>query len=478
MYLFDHIPEQLFQLLASPNKSIYIQAMMTLYKAFQSDWSIKRSDLVIMLVDDLDDMFNQYVFSEDESEKDMTDKTSSSYAHFLLRRLKEYGWIEIEYADDSFNEMISIPDYSFKIIQVLYEIASDAKDSEYNRYVYSTYSVLKTSSELKQEYMMAVNSAYNQTIELLQKLKMLLNNIKRYHRQLSAHKDMNQILIEHFDDFKATLSDKIYYPIKTFDSVHRYKNPILNYVKNWLYDEDVVESMSSEVWMRERQKKNNNEQKVREEAKEDAVMKMVKIIDIYENMDGLLKVIDKKNSDYTRATLDRIEFLLNTDRSVKGKVREIIKALHQDTTPLWHQRINDCIAISTQDILDEKSLYVPRNKKTAINKQREKMRTDIDRDKILKEAIDFKNYVHNAYSQEKIYQYMLDLMGEVETIEAKDIPISNDHEFISTMLGVMSSDDQNSKYTVRFKKEELKKKGYTIPDFRVKKNRSRGKSND
>jgi flagellar biosynthesis chaperone FliJ len=311
--------------------------------------------------------------------------------------------------------------------------------------------VLKLSGEEESDYQTAINSAYEQTRNLFDKLKMLHNNIRRYHRQLADHTDMNQILTEHFYEFKENLADKIYYPIKTFDSVHRFKTPILTLLKDWLYSDQIMESLGEEVWIRERKKRSLTKKSIKEESVEDAKKKIVKIIDVYENMDQLLKEIDKKNTEYTKATLDRMDFLLNTDRSVIGKVRELIKVLSADTTGHWNRKITDAMDISTQVIVDEASLYTSRNVRIKRDTKREKERNVIDKDQILSETTAFKHSVQEAFSKKRVQQYMLDLLDVAEKIEAKDIPVGNDSEYVKMLLGVLDSDDKKSAYDVVFK---------------------------
>ncbi len=405
----------------------------------------------------------------DESEEvEIKERSSSAYAHLVLRKLKDTGWIEMEMGVDDFQEYVSIPDYSFKIVEVLHEIISENADTEYNRYVYSTYSVLRMSNEEGQDYKTAIDSAFDQTRALFDKLKMLYNNIRRYHRQLADHHEMNQILTEHFDDFKENMADKIYYPIKTFDSVHRFKTPILTILKEWLYSDEIMEAMSEESWLRESRKRSGTEEKFKAETVDEAKEKLVKVIDIYESMDQLLKEIDKKNTEYTKATFDRMDFLLNTDRSVKGKVRELIKILASDETGKWNSKVNAALDISPQAIVDEASLYAARKARVRKDVKREKVKGIVDKKNVLCEAALFKESVHEAFSKKKVHQYMMDLLDEEEEIEADLIPVEDDRQYIKTLLGVLDSDDKKAQYGVDFKDGEINKERYKIPDFTVK----------
>ena len=64
---------------------------------------------------------------------------------------------------------------------------------------------------------------------------------------------------------------------------------------------------------------------------------------------------------------------------------------------------------------------------------------------------------------------MLDLMNEEGFIDAKDIPVNNDQEYISTLLGVMSADDKKSKYDINFNDKYVDKDKYIIHNLRVNK---------
>lgn len=470
MELFKQVPGNFFGILASGNKEIYIQALMSIHQAFQSDWSIRRSDLVILMLDQLEDLFQAYSVEEEDAE-DLSDKTSSAYGHLVIRKLRDAGWLEMEMGSEDFEEYVSVPDYALKIINVLHEIINDSSDSEYNRYVYSTYSVLKMSNDSGEDYKTAIDSGFEQTNELFNKLKMLHVNIRRYHKQLADHQELNQILVEHFDDFKANLADKIYYPIKTFDSVHRFKTPILAILKEWLNEDDILDKVGQEAWMRERQRKSSSESLVKEKAIEEAKRKLVSIIDTYENMDLLLKEIDKKNSDYTKATLDRMDFLLNTDRSVKGKLRELIKVVTSDESNIWVDRVQSALALSSQTIVDDNSLYAIRQRKKRENIKKEKIRHIVDKKSVRLEANAFQSSVQDAFSKQKIANYVFKLMEDKSEISAKDFPLAEDHDFVMSVLSVLDSDNKESKYSVEFKEGEITSPGYRIPDFDMMKKR-------
>ena len=212
MKLFEVIPENLFSILASKNKKVYIEALFVLHKAFKQEMMISKTDLVAMLIANLDEMMLDIDFSEENESLEDNNPFGgkslgnlSAAAHFLLRRLRDTGWVEVEYQVDSFAESITSPDYSIKIINLLYSLTEE-QAAEYNSYVYSAYSDLRTADEERDDYMFtALVSAYEKTRQLLDELKTLHNNIRRYHQALNEYATVNEVLKGHFDEYKSTI---------------------------------------------------------------------------------------------------------------------------------------------------------------------------------------------------------------------------------------------------------------------------------
>ena len=139
---------------------------------------------------------------------------------------------------------------------------------EYNSLVYSAYSDLRTADEERNEYMFtALVNAHNKTMQLLDELKTLHNNIRRYHQALNEYATVNEVLKGHFDEYKSLVSDRIYHPLKTFDSVPRFRTPILKILGGWMADHELREKMCEQALLRGRYR-------TREEAMEGIIMLM------------------------------------------------------------------------------------------------------------------------------------------------------------------------------------------------------------
>ncbi|KUK36189.1 MAG: Uncharacterized protein XD66_1101, partial [Thermacetogenium phaeum] len=316
MGLFQVIPENLFSLLSSKNKETYLDGLFVLHRAYKQEMILTKDQVVSMLISELEDKIMEMDL---EGEEMVPERNLSALAHFLIRKFHQTGWIALEYATDSFEEQITLYDYSIKILNTLHDLL-DTTPREYNSLVYSTYSLLKTANEERDMYTYnALIQAYKNTNSLVDELKSLLNNIRRYHQALLDQTEVKGILKEHFDSFKEMIEDKIYHPLKTFDSVPRFKAPIINILKVWLADPAMLDLL---VTSARRRRQDKDEDALLEET----IVMIEEIIGVYEGIDILLKEIDRKKAAYTRASVEKMEYLLNTDRSIKGKLVEILKA--------------------------------------------------------------------------------------------------------------------------------------------------------
>lgn len=464
MKLYEVLPQNLFSILVSKNREIYVEALFVLHKAFRQEMSISRSDLVSMLIANLDEMMLEVDLSEEEDSNDLQEgretATLSATAHYILRRLRDTGWIDTEYEIDSFEENITLPDYSVKIINLLHSL-TDESIKEYNSYVYSTYSAIKTADLERDDFMYnALLTAYDNTVCLIDELKTLHNNIRRYHQALNEYATVNDVLKGHFDEYKGLIMDRVYHPLKTLDSVPRFKVPILKILGNWLSDNALRERMAEQAMMRGRYR-------IKEEAAEDIILKIGEISDAYERLDEMLEDIDRKNSAYTRASIEKMRYLINSDRSIKGKLVELL--VHVSGEPrkasgISIEQLGEAVELFKQKYIDEKSLYIRAARDR--RKDGKPMEVRVSEEEKEAEALaEFLSKTRNVYNHTKVMNYIKDLMTDADVVTTRDISVADDETFILLMLAVLNSGERNAFYSVEFMEEYLEKNGYRIPEL-------------
>jgi hypothetical protein len=465
MGLFHMIPENLFSLLASKNKEIYLDGLFVLRRAYKQEMIITKDQVVAMLISELEDRMMEIDLEDEEGEDEQgitPERNLSALAHFLIRKFNRTGWIDVEYATDSFEEQITLYDYSVKILNTLHELL-DTTPREYNSFVYSTYSLLKTANEERDMYTYnALTQAYKNTSLLVDELKSLLNNIRRYHQALLDQTEVRGILKEHFDSFKEMVEDKIYHPLKTFDSVPRFKTPIINILKNWLDDPQITDIL---VTSAQRRKQGENKEDIIEEI----IIMIEEIIGTYERLDILLKEIDRKKAAYTRASIEKVEYLLNTDRSIKGKLVEILKSAGKKgkQSEKLQQVMQESQNLFPQAFLDEFSLYVRRKKRIREPGEPLKMAQTVDNALLEKELDDLVDRVKNSYTTRRIMNFMEQQFAGRQVIETGDLQISGDEDFIMIILGALKHDEAAAFYQIEFLPGYLLLDGYRLPQMRL-----------
>jgi hypothetical protein len=460
--LFDILPGSLFSILVSKNKSLYVEALFVIRKAFKQEMTIRKDDLVSMLISNLDEAILELDLEAelDEFQDDETVKSGqslSAIAHHLIRRLVETKWIEVEYQMDSFEENITLPDYSVKLLNLLYSF-TDETVREYNSYVYSTYSALRTADAERDDFMFnALSTAYENTLKLVDELKTLHNNIRRYHQTLNEYATANDILKGHFDQYKELIVDRIYHPLKTLDSVPRFKIPILKILADWLSDLSVRQKMASQAVQR-------GKYSTVDEAMENIIIMMGEMSDIFEGIDAMLEEIDRKNTAYTRASIEKMQYLLNTDRSIKGKLVDILSSGEIQNDKLI-DRMSESINIFRQGFVDEKSLFTKRS--TSTKKEGNPLPLRETAMEVGDKGLEsFVKKMGSIYNHQRVMAYVNRLMAGGNIINSSDIRLESDEDFILLILAAVKNAERGLPYRVEFGCDTLDCCGYKIPDMR------------
>ena len=121
MGLFEAIPSNLFSVFNSRNKDVYVSSLFLLRQAFKQELTIEKEKLTQQLSTVLSTEIMTLDIEEEETFNDgkKLSRDTLSLARFIVKRLCETGWIEIEYGvDTSFKEYIARAPYSIKIINI------------------------------------------------------------------------------------------------------------------------------------------------------------------------------------------------------------------------------------------------------------------------------------------------------------------------------------------------------------------------
>lgn len=450
MSIYEVIPENFFSLLSSKNRELYVLALFVVKKCHQQHLRMDKNELVNMLINNLED--KMYHIEMEDGDEIIDTSNLRGYANFLIRKLMQTKWLEKEYGD-GFQEFIIVPDYSIRIIDVLFEIAEN-RPREYDRYAFLTYSVLKTANIENESYFRALAEAHKYTFALKASLHSLHDNIGRYFQIVQKQNEIPRILEEHFDKYLEIIINKVYNPLKTTDSVHRYKERILQVLKSWQEKRRILTQLSEDLL----QDRPNTDPK---DAMSEVVAMIRDIITCYDDISLLLREIDKKNRLFTRASMERAHYLLNTDKDIKGKIVDILKNLPDISTPGFPEELAE-LPVYKQGFVDTESLYKGRKRRERdttppqpVNKKQGTVESDQAALKRLEKQI----------TRQKVYSFVQEIMQDKKSISTIDFNIIDDPEYLKLVLSVLNSRYADAPYDVRYRKLTLMLNGYLLPDL-------------
>lgn len=453
--LYDVIPENLFSVLASKNKGLYVKTLFVLLEAFKLHLKISKDDLISMIISKLEDEIIMADFSEDELLE--SEYSLSGKAHFLVRRLKTVGWILIETEND-FKEYVTVPGFSYKIIQLLYDI-SNVSETENFAYVYSTYSSLKNADDTRDVYEMitALNDAAERTEKLVESLKSVYHSITYYNQQLIDTLNVNNVLQSHYERYQEEIVARILKPLKIRDSVPKYKIPMQSILKKWLIEEDSIENMVRYIVTTQKDIDID-------ECRNDILQKIHYIIDTYDNLEkDFINVIDRKNRQYTRATTQKIDYLINSDQTVKGNLISLLKHISDDRiSERACELLSDAFELYELSYVNNESLY---ERKKAVKRSRnsELIMTEDPLDFQIKAKAMAMQIMNNKYSKQNVSAFVDKLLEGKTEITTADFDINDDETYIMTLLSVVQANDRNSKYMIDISDQFVKSDKYELP---------------
>ena len=461
MNLFDYINDNMFSVLASPNRRIYAEALNVLYEAFNDEkLQIPEETYYSMLRSRMEDILvsEQFKFEEDMLEEEYAN--ISGRARFIIRKLYSKGWFEKE-RDENFKENITLPLYSIKLLELFNVLSHNSQDSGYS-YVYSTYTTLKDAQEEDdiRNKTEAVYFAYNNTNSLIKMLKTVYHNIKRYFLLQMETADLNKILANHYDDFSKEIVEKYIRPLKIKDSVPKYRVFITSILDEWLEDRELLEMMAKAA-------KIDKRGETTEECKNDLINKIFYIKESYEHIQkDYLDEIDKQVRKCTRQTTQKIEIITNHDQTVRGNINYLLSHIASSKNDYLLERIQPIFEINRQKYISEKSLW----HRKRIQKRTNTAPVIIDEDDKAPIVLsDYENIFKSKYSKANVNKYMQSLFDCNDTVSTVDMEIKNDDDFIMSALITVNSNDSNSFYYFKYDNESINKSNYTIPNIKFKK---------
>ena len=443
--------------LASPNKVVYWECICKLFSVMdhQLSFGVERD----VLVEELQYYFEQ-TQAADLTGEDVEGKTARDKANWMLRKLENYGWIDIE-TDKSYVQRVNFKEYAVKVIRTLLEIA-EGKQIEYQGYIYTIYSLVRSATDNPGIVLLSI---VENTDMLITGLKNLSSSIKHYIDELTRYKTPAEIMNVLFNDYIENIVDKAYHRLLTSDNVSKFRPEIIERLESKSRSKSYVEKASEEL--------SSIREISKDEAEELVYHYIHQVIDAFQNMDEILSEINHKNTQYQRAAINRAKFYLIGGEDVRGQIKEILSGMNEeinreemDLGGIYRiEFMDELIRIYSAAVLDEKSLYTPIEGKKAFEPemlQQEEPDTELRNEKMRRML----EKLARVLNPEKVNSYVEKQLGNRQEMLASELPLENADDFVKMIYIRLYGQRKNMKYTVDVK-EPVKKEGYRFTDFTI-----------
>lgn len=454
-HLLDMIPTNFFSVLASPNRKTYIDCIFIIYHASDSiedAFQGEREFIISKLVDYFDEEQDDLI--PDDLDEEVA-RTSRQKAVYVINTLKNYGWIGEEELGN-YKTSLNLFDYSIHIIDVLERIKNN-QQTEYTGEIYTVYSLL--SSFDVDEGIGVLEQAHQKTNDILRKLKALKANIYRYYYDITRNKsdqNLQHLLEKLLIEYKQNFFDSAYYNLKTTDSLSRYKRQILSQISRILNDEVMMDNLAERV-MKIKHVEDYNE------AYHMIENKLLYISESFMALEYLIQAIDRKNEQYISAAASKIMFFTNQSDDIEGIFNRLFKIV-LDQKGFDYTALFNLVQIRN---IDTQSLYNQRRLRLETVPEEILFDPDTITDEYRQEKIRMllKN---NIYGKKEIDQYVKGLIKEHDMINACDIPLDTQEDFVRLILIFLYSKSTGMHYDIEMTKKVCQTSQITFQNFKIK----------
>ncbi len=447
---FSEIPESFWGLFRSRNRQIYIDALLQVNDEYQySNYFLSREICIQTLSDHFARQKVTLEQEETEDDFDLLEPLSTRILNWLLRT----GWLRKVEDYGAMTVNIVIPDYAAVFVDAFAHLAGDDED-ETQVYIQNVYGILFAFKNDPRSNISLLKTALINTRRLNKTLQDMLHNMDKFFSSLLEQRVYGDLLKEHLDGYVEEIVRKKYHILKTSDNFYLYKTDI----KKWL-----GEMRQDYPWLLQVCERNKRLRglDIRVEELENQLDMIERGFDDIEHR---IINMDREHTRYIRATVTRLNYLLNREDNMKGLVIQLLNHLSEtegkEAQEREAERIGALINLSQMTVISEKSLYKRRRLRQDFM---EGLAPEEETEELSGEEILRLNRIRNRYSRKQIEEFILERM-ENGRLEVTAETIASPEDFEKLVLAYDGSVRKDSPYRVREQDVEMVDNGrYRYP---------------
>lgn len=450
---FDLVSDSFFNPLTGANKRINYDLLSILNnKMSLNNLSATKDDMVEWIIDYADNSPIKFYNDETSLEEDNT----RSLAYDKIRYFTRCGWLIEDY--DNLKLTYSFDETGIKILAAMNEaVKDDTKPLEFSGYVYNIYSSLYSFNF--DHSVDICEQAFKASQELSSMLRGLNVNIKKFLTKLISENEAapKEILSTIFFEYQKKVVLKAFKNFREKDNPSKYKLFIEHKINDLLEEESLNKMINNYINVKNDGISND---KVIVEAKSFFVTRLNSIADLFYEIEDYISMLDAKNTKYITACESRLNFLLNEETDVEGRIIDCLKLITNTEDDFYDYDLFDIFQSSN---IDEYSLYKPVNRKAPV-KSVDLIEDFVDDSKEVEEKL-AQLFKDNEFSVYKINEFVLKKLESKKQIHAKDISLESFDEFLKLFLTKIYEANSVVIYTIIKLDDKYKTLGYTLNDF-------------
>lgn len=195
------------------------------------------------------------------------------------------------------------------------------------------------------------------------------------------------------------------------------------------------------------------------EAKEFFEIRLNYIRNQFEDIEEYIQILDKRNTKYITTAQSRLNFLLNEETDIEGRIIECLKGLVDVDDDFFEE---SHVELYSGLNIDEYSLYTPTTRKAKPSPEPIE-EYEIDTEEVLK--LSEMLFQNNIYSVSEINKFVIEELGSANQIHAKNIKVKEFSDILRIFLVQIYSGNKDIDYTVTYLNESYKVLGYRLKDY-------------
>lgn len=421
MQLFDVVNEELFRPLSGANKRRYIDVLSLLWDKCKHMpmYEVEKSAVIYEIESYFIGLGENIIFDDNDDQIENDELSHSMdyrmFATAFIRRLKNTGWIEEKDGDYGEEDKLAINYKIIPIINAFMDIVNP-KIITYKGKLFKIYILLNTIEKQSSPYEVVLREVSEDMDNLNLSLLQLAASIEEHIDHLTKGKKPEEVL-EFFENYEEKIVVGAYQRFKTNDNLFYYRTSL--YEQLDLCETEFLPALVSDY--------KDVEQKDEFSATFDIKKLVNKIREDVGEMESIMKVIDDKHILYRTRAVQRAQFLILSDGSVKSKINGLLQYYatqireRDDINDFDDTVVNNLFEIYGQNCYCYDSIAMPSKRRKPTPIELMNVIQELDADLVEEEKQKLLQYARSALTSENVNHFARAILSGQKAVSAGSI---------------------------------------------------------